>query len=345
MTDCFISYKSEDRDRVERVVAALRDAGYSVWWDVDLGGGHRCPNSIAEKLDSSRCVLVCWSANSVSWGGDYVREEAERAKRRGVLLPLLLDPVPPPVGSDEIQALDLVGWDGRTKSHNWQAVLRGVQAILERKQQAPMSLAPLAPKRSGVVAAAVSVLVVAIGLWADLLGLRATLCRPEGGMSSLCARMGFGPNSNEVVAWTEAKSAATSGPLKAYLAKYSTGFFAAEAQARLAACRTAVDVSWMPYIWTAPLVVPSGPIRAAPTEAAAREAMQREVQRDADDACSAAPLSELYRPVPNAGPVVPTPEGWDCRSAVDGWRCRYDGKIVCPQERRRTVEREVCTPG
>ncbi len=341
MADCFISYKREDRDRVERIAAALRDAGFSVWWDTDLAGGTHWREAIVAELDAARCVLVCWTADSVGPAGGYVREEAERAKHRGVLVPLLLDRVAPPFGFGEVQALDLVDWRGRVQSPHWQAVLRAVQAILGGKAQAP---APLRRRRWAWLGGALAVGLAAIGALADLTGLHATLCKPDGGMYPMCAWLGLGPSKEELAAWAEANVAVTSAPLKAYLAKYSTGFFAAAAQARLAACQKVVDLSWLPYMGGAPLVVASGPLKPVATQAAARQAMQREVQRMADDACSAATLSELYRPIPGAGPDIPD-SGWDCRSAYDGWRCRYDGKIVCPQERRQSVEREVCAPG
>lgn len=128
--------------------------------------------------------------------------------------------------------------------------------------------------------------------------------------------------------------------MKAYLATYSAGAFAAEAQARLAACKKAVNVSWSPYEGGATIVVPLGPIQAASSQAEARRAMEADVQRDAEDACSAATLSELYRPVAGAKPEIPA-SGWQCRSANGRWRCRYDGKIVCHQEKRQSIDAEV----
>jgi len=43
-------------------------------------------------------------------------------------------------------------------------------------------------------------------------------------------------------------------------------------------------------------------------------------------------------------PEVPD-QGWTCRLDDGGWRCCFGGKIDCPQEKRQTVEREVCAPG
>lgn len=338
MGECFVSYKREDRRRVEGIVAALRDAGHSVWWDTDVAGGARWRETIAAELEAARCVLVCWTSDSVGPAGAYVREEAERAKRRGVLLPLLLDRVAPPFGFGEVQALDLVDWDGQVQTPQWQAVLHAAEAILDGKAP-PVSAARRRrwTWAGGVVAASLA----AIGLVADLTGLHGTLCKPDI-LGTLCLWIGLGPSSAETEAWDQAKSATTGDPLRAYLAKYPAGAYVAEAQARLAACKKDVEVSWSPYLGSAPLVVPLGPIKAAPSEAAARQAMEPDVQRDAEDACSAAPLSELYRPLPSAGPDIPD-RGWDCRPADGGWRCRYDGKITCQQERRQSVERDLCT--
>lgn len=339
MADCFVSYKREDRGRVEGIVAALREAGYSAWWDADVGGGARWRETIAAELELARCVLVCWTSDSVGPAGTYVREEAERAKHRGVLLPLLLDRVAPPLGFGEIQALDLVDWDGRVQAPKWQAVLRAAKAILEGKA-APA--AAVRRRRWAWTTGVAATVVAAIGLLADLTGLHGTLCKPDK-LGTLCRWIGLGPSSAETQAWDQAKSARTADSLKAYLAKYPTGAFVTEAQARLAACKKSVEMSWSPYLGSAPLVVPMGPIRAAPSEAAARLAMEADVQRDAQDACSAAPLSELYRPGPGTRPEIPA-QGWDCRSIDGGWRCRYDGKITCQHEKRQSVEREVC-PG
>ena len=37
MADVFISYASEDRERVKPIVGSIEDAGFSVWWDRRIG--------------------------------------------------------------------------------------------------------------------------------------------------------------------------------------------------------------------------------------------------------------------------------------------------------------------
>jgi hypothetical protein len=338
MADCFVSYKCEDRARVEGVVAALREAGHSVWWDREIGGGAQWRKSIATELERARCVLVCWTSASVDPAGGFVHEEAECGKKRGVLLPVLLDRVRPPIGFNEIQALDLVGWDGRVQSPQWQAVERATTSILEGK--AAPSLAVARRRRLTWAGGALTTGLACIGIVVILTSLQYSLCKLDK-LTTVCRWVGLGPSAAELAAWHQAKSATTSEALKAYLATYSAGAFAAEAQARLAACKKTVNMSWSPYEGGAPIVVPMGPIKAATSQADARRAMDAEVQRDAEDACSAAPLSELYRPIADAKPDIPA-SGWQCRSADGGWRCRYDGKIICHQEKRQSIKTEVC---
>jgi hypothetical protein len=39
--DVFLSYKREDRARVQLILDGLRQAGLRVWWDLDIPGGAR----------------------------------------------------------------------------------------------------------------------------------------------------------------------------------------------------------------------------------------------------------------------------------------------------------------
>ena len=61
MNEVFVSYKREDEPRVGRLVRALEDAGFSVWWDRGLGGGESWRAQIQTALDAAKCVLVVWT--------------------------------------------------------------------------------------------------------------------------------------------------------------------------------------------------------------------------------------------------------------------------------------------
>ena len=111
-TDIFLSYKAEDRARLKPLVDALEQAGFSVWWDQHIGGGANWRQEIEQHLDAARCVIVTWSKGSVGREGDFVRDEASRAKRLGTYLPICIDDVAPPLGFGEVQAFSLKGWKG-----------------------------------------------------------------------------------------------------------------------------------------------------------------------------------------------------------------------------------------
>lgn len=79
--------------------------GLSLWWDTQIEGGAAWRHSIQEQLDAARSVVVVWSKRSVGPEGRFVHDEATRAQRRGVYLPILIDAVEPPLGFGEAQAL------------------------------------------------------------------------------------------------------------------------------------------------------------------------------------------------------------------------------------------------
>ena len=133
MSDVFISYKAEDRPRVEPLVDALESEGLSVWWDARVGGGEAWRESIAEHLDAARCVLVVWSKRSTGPEGRFVRDEASRSQHRGTYLPVTIDKVQPPLGFGEMQALSLTGWKGDPSDPRYRAVSACVHSMLGRE--------------------------------------------------------------------------------------------------------------------------------------------------------------------------------------------------------------------
>ena len=133
MTDVFVSYKAEVRARVRPLVEALVADGLSVWWDAHIEGGSDWRQAIQEQLDTARCVIVVWSQRAVAPEGKFVRDEATRAERRGVYLPVRIDAVEPPLGFGETQALSLIGWRGKRDDPAYQALLAAARAVAEGK--------------------------------------------------------------------------------------------------------------------------------------------------------------------------------------------------------------------
>ncbi|MBT8147910.1 MAG: alpha/beta fold hydrolase [Gammaproteobacteria bacterium] len=107
MADFFISYASEDRQRVAPIADFLESQGWSVWWDRRLNAGTSFDREIERELDAASCVVVVWSKFSIE--SDWVRAEAEEGLTRGALVPVLIDPVRPPLAFRRIQAQDISG--------------------------------------------------------------------------------------------------------------------------------------------------------------------------------------------------------------------------------------------
>ena len=168
MSDVFVSYKAEDRARVRPLVDALEADGLTVWWDAHLGGGDEWRESIQQNLADARCVIVAWSKRSVGPDGSFVRDEATRALRRHVYLPVRIDKVEPPLGFGETQALPLIGWKGDRADPRYQALLGAAQAIVAGKPQVARAFAAAdngVSRRTLIAGGVATAAVVGAGGW------------------------------------------------------------------------------------------------------------------------------------------------------------------------------------
>lgn len=323
-SDVFISHKTEDKPRVRRVVEGLQQDGLSVWWDLDTPGGQRWRQTIEAELAAARCVVVCWSHNVVNAAQTYVLEEAERAKKRGVLLPVRLDMVDAPFGFGEIQALDLIGWDGRSDDPRWQRVLAEVRAIvngLPRPAPAPLPPVPPPAWRRWAVGAAGLALAASAALWLHTL-----------------------PSAEEQQAWQavlqrhDSGAQADGSDYRAHLSRFPQDAFADEARRRLAACRQQTEVSWQPHDEAPlPLVLPLASASGA-TEAAARQALAPLLEREAQQSCTSYTRAEVNK----LQGVQTQADRIRCSVSAGQWHCGYDGQVICQLQVRRTLMREIC---
>ncbi len=145
MSDIFISYAREDLSRVRPLADALSAHGWSVWWDRHIRAGRTFDQVIAEALDNARCVMVVWSRHSVA--SNWVREEADVGQKRGVLIPVLIDEVSPPLGFGRVQAAPLIEWDGAPESEAFQKLAADVTAVIGTPS-VPETTAPKPPERA-----------------------------------------------------------------------------------------------------------------------------------------------------------------------------------------------------
>src|SRR5687767_3696959 len=135
MSDVFISYAKEDRAKAAELAAAMESQGWTVWWDRQIPPGRTFDEVIEEALTTARCVIVLWSELSVA--SRWVRAEASTADERGILVPVLIETVSPPLEFRRIQASDLINWQGDGDDPELQTLLTTVRGMVSAKAAVP----------------------------------------------------------------------------------------------------------------------------------------------------------------------------------------------------------------
>jgi TIR domain len=130
VTDIFISYASEDRERAGKLAEAFGAMGWSVWWDRRIIVGQAYDQTIERELEAARSIVVLWSKYSIT--SEWVRNEAAVGVGRGVLVPASLERVQLPLEFRRKQTADLTNWNGESSHCGFQAVCEGVANILGR---------------------------------------------------------------------------------------------------------------------------------------------------------------------------------------------------------------------
>jgi len=145
MADIFLSYASEDRDRIQPLVAVLNAEGWSVWWDRELVAGPSFDEKIEAELEAAGCVVVAWSQHSVR--SRWCRAEASEGLERRLLVPLCLDYVRPPLVFRASQTASLVGWP--EEQGDIDALLSGIRECLgDRKDRIESANVPIGSRKN-----------------------------------------------------------------------------------------------------------------------------------------------------------------------------------------------------
>ncbi len=121
----FFSYTRTEIEPARRVIDLLENAGFEVWWDGLLDGGVNYLATTEAALENADCVVVLWSKASVE--SAWVRDEAQRGRERGCLVPLSLDGTIAPLGFRQIQLLDISGWNGTPGALEAQRIVAAVR--------------------------------------------------------------------------------------------------------------------------------------------------------------------------------------------------------------------------
>ena len=128
MSDVFTSYSEEDARAAQVLVQALEQEGFTVWWSKRIPPGRTWEEVIGKELTAAKCVIVLWSHTSVK--SNWVKDEADSASARGVLVPVLIDDAQAPLGFRQVEAAKLAGWDGDTSDQEFRQLRDAVSMLV-----------------------------------------------------------------------------------------------------------------------------------------------------------------------------------------------------------------------
>ncbi|MGH9832750.1 MAG: SUMF1/EgtB/PvdO family nonheme iron enzyme [Blastocatellia bacterium] len=144
MVDIFLSYSSQDRERITPLIQSLEQQGWSVWYDRRIPPGKTYDEVIEQALDEARCVVVVWSQSSVQ--SEWVKVEADEGMNRRILVPVLIEEARIPLAFRRIQAARLIGWQGESSHHELESLFGAISLILGEPEPAKET-----PRQSGQV--------------------------------------------------------------------------------------------------------------------------------------------------------------------------------------------------
>lgn len=113
----------------------LESQGVEVWWDRDIPRGKSFNRVIEETLQQAKCAIAIWSRTSVT--SEWVFNEASAARRREILVPVLIDDIEPPLEFRHLQAARLVDWKGDPADAEWTGLLDAVRRLVQQTGDAP----------------------------------------------------------------------------------------------------------------------------------------------------------------------------------------------------------------
>ena len=129
--DVFISYSSNDQDRVVKIAEKLRSAGVSIWLDESgIGAATLWSKEIAGAIKGCKVLVLMVTPNSVQ-SKNVVKEVSLAAEQNKQILPVILEPTQIPEALEYhlagIQHLDV---NGMSASESAEEILPALQRLL-----------------------------------------------------------------------------------------------------------------------------------------------------------------------------------------------------------------------
>src|SRR4029079_4567877 len=123
----FLSYDRDDTQTAQGFVKALERQGFSIWWDGLISGGHAFADRIQQALADSDVIVVLWSESSSK--SHWVRDEAGFGRDHGRLVPVSIDGTRAPLGFQQLQTIDLSGWNGSAAAAECDQLCRSIRSV------------------------------------------------------------------------------------------------------------------------------------------------------------------------------------------------------------------------
>ena len=140
--EVFVSYASEDRERILDLVERLREAGVSVWIDqMGIEGATMWSQEIVEAIDGCKVLILAISEQSTE-SENVVKELALASERRKKILPVCLDSSGIPKSMEyQLAGIQRVEYVEKEEERGLQAMIRslgklGVTVCEEASQEA-----------------------------------------------------------------------------------------------------------------------------------------------------------------------------------------------------------------
>jgi len=148
MTDVYVAYAREDRERLRLFADMLRYEGWDVWMDQ---ADHSADNGhLADaRLNGAGAIVAVWSERARR--SEIVRSEAASGLYKNKLIQVRIDTGTPPRPFDQVEVIDLSQWRGTYDDSNWRKLI----LALKRSVGEPKAAQPIPPatKKKGAVEA------------------------------------------------------------------------------------------------------------------------------------------------------------------------------------------------
>lgn len=244
MHDIFISYSREDVGVAKNLAKNLEKEGFSVWWDRKIPTGKSFDEVIEKAIDDSKCVIILWSDDSVK--SQWARTEAAEGRRRGILVPVLIEDVEIPLAFRNLQAANLMDWDNDHTNIHFVNLIKDIRSVIlegERESgsgmdaEEPVSSLPEESTKVStqkktrlktpiIVLGVISVL--ALAAWGISKYFPNSVDELNGGE----AAVNLPDTPEELDFWFEMERINSDSSYRAYQEKYHSGFYDSVAQIR-----------------------------------------------------------------------------------------------------------------